>query len=192
MRRGSRGKMKRKRVMKGVTKKVTSRLTKWTEEAIGLSFFQKYGQWTTSIRPCPKGSLILFVTVIKSPTTSPSICQVNLSKTVDVGMYDAMFIAGLRLPLTKLHRQLANYLGLSLSQIAPNAWRIFIGVEVIYGQLSGGNHRLTLDEFFYCYRPQQISSSKGIYHFLARKPLLRLVSDMSDSNRNWKNRYFFI
>ena len=44
MRRGSRGKMKRKRVMKGVTKKVTSRLTKWTEEAIGLSFFQKYGQ----------------------------------------------------------------------------------------------------------------------------------------------------
>ena len=107
-------------------------------------------------------------------------------------MYDAMFIAGLRLPLTKLHRQLANYLGLSLSQIAPNAWRIFIGVEVIQGQLSGGNHRLTLDEFFYCYRPQQISSSKGIYHFLARKPLLRLVSDMSDSNRNWKNRYFFI
>ena len=46
-------------------------------------------------------------------------------------MYDAMFIAGLRLPLTKLHRQLANYLSLSLSQIAPNAWRIFIGVEVI-------------------------------------------------------------
>ena len=25
-----------------------------------------------------------------------------------------------------------------------------------------------------------------------RKVLLRLVSDMPDSNRNWKNRYFFI
>ena len=36
-------------------------------------------------------------------------------KMSDVGMYDAMFAASLRLPLTKLHRQLANYLGLSVS-----------------------------------------------------------------------------
>ncbi|KAK9995353.1 hypothetical protein SO802_020039 [Lithocarpus litseifolius] len=52
-------------------------------------------------------------------------------KTADVGMYDAMFAAGLRLPLTALHRQLANYLGLSVSQIAPNAWRVFIGSEIL-------------------------------------------------------------
>ena len=42
-------------------------------------------------------------------------------RTVDVGMYDAMFAAGLRLPLTALHRQLADILGLSVTQIAPNA-----------------------------------------------------------------------
>ena len=42
-------------------------------------------------------------------------------RTTDVGMYDAMFAAGLRLPLTALHRQLADFLGLSVSQIAPNA-----------------------------------------------------------------------
>ena len=107
-------------------------------------------------------------------------------------MYDAMFAVGLRLPLTELYRQLANYLGLSVSQIAPNAWRIFLGAEVIWGQLSGGNRRLTLDEFFYCYKPQQITSEKGIYHFLERKMSLRLVSDMPDSNRNWKNIYFFV
>ena len=105
-------------------------------------------------------------------------------KTTDVEMYDAMFTAGLRLLLMELHHQLANYLGLSINQIAPNTWRIFIGAEVIWGQLSGGNRRLTLDEFFYYYRPQQISSSKGIYHFLVRKSPLRLVSDMLDSNRN--------
>ena len=113
-------------------------------------------------------------------------------KTVDIGMYDTMFAAWLRFPLTELHCQLANYLGLSVSQIASNAWRIFIGAEVIWGQLSGGNCQLTLDEFFYCYRPQNISSSQGIYHFLPRKTLLKLVSDMPDSNRNWKNRYFFV
>jgi len=76
-----------------------------------------------------------------------------LGKTADIGMYDAMFTTGLRLPLMELHRQLANYLGLFVSQITPNVWRIFIGVEVIWGQLSGGNHRLTLEEFFYYYKP---------------------------------------
>ena len=69
-------------------------------------------------------------------------------KTVDVGMYDAMFAAGLRLPLMALRSQLANFLGLSINQIAPNAWRIFIGVEILWGRLSGGNRQLSLDEFF--------------------------------------------
>ena len=44
-----------------------------------------------------------------------------LERTTDVGMYDAIFAAGLRLPLTALHRQLADFLGLSVTQIAPNA-----------------------------------------------------------------------
>ena len=60
-------------------------------------------------------------------------------KTADVDMYDAMFAARLRLPLTALHRQLTNFLGLSISQIAPNAWRIFIGAEILWGRISGGN-----------------------------------------------------
>ena len=105
-------------------------------------------------------------------------------RTVDVGMYDAMFATGLRLLLTALHHQLVDYLGFSVSQIAPNAWRTFIGAEVLWGSLSGGNRQLTLDEFFYCYRPHHISSSKGTYHFAVRDKDLKLVSDMPDSNRN--------
>ena len=42
-------------------------------------------------------------------------------KTADVDIYNAMFAARLRLPLMKLQCQLANYLGLSINQIAPNA-----------------------------------------------------------------------
>ena len=103
-----------------------------------------------------------------------------------------MFTTGLRLPLTALHCQLANFLGLSINQIAPNAWRIFIGAEILWGPLSGGNRQLSLNEFFYCYRPQHIVSSQGIYHFAAWKKGLRLVSDMPDSNRNYKGRYFFV
>ena len=52
---------------------------------------------------------------------------------MNVGMYDAMFAASLRLPLMELHRYLAKYLVLFVSQIAPNAWRIFLGAEVIWG-----------------------------------------------------------
>ena len=109
-----------------------------------------------------------------------------------MGMYDTMFAAGLRLPLTALHRQLADFLSLSVTQIALNAWRTFIGAEILWGRLSGGNHQLSLDEFFYYYRPHHIASSKGTYHFNARDKNLRLVSDMPDSNRNWKSRYFFV
>ena len=76
------GEMRRKRVMKGVTKKVTSWLTRWTEEVVDLLFFQKYGRWTTSTRPCPRGSLIPSRTVIKSPTTSQFVCQVNLRNVI--------------------------------------------------------------------------------------------------------------
>jgi len=74
-------------------------------------------------------------------------------KSFDVGFYEAVFIAGLRLPFTTLHRWLASYLGMSVSQIALNAWRIFIGAEVLWGQYSGGNRSLTLEEFFHCYKP---------------------------------------
>ena len=39
----------------------------------------------------------------------------------DVGFYEISFIAGLRMPLTFLHRQLVSYMGVSICQIAPNA-----------------------------------------------------------------------
>ena len=62
-----------------------------------------------------------------------------MGRIADVGKYNAMFVAGLRLPLTALHRQLVDFLGLSVSQIAPNAWRTFIGAKILWGSLSGGN-----------------------------------------------------
>ena len=86
-------------------------------------------------------------------------------KTENVGMYDAMFVAGLRLPLTTLHCQLVNFLGLSISQIAPNAWKIFIRAEILWGCLSGGNRQLSLDESFIAidlstsFRPKKYTTS---------------------------------
>ena len=69
----------------------------------------------------------------------------------NVRMYEQMFKARFRLPLSALYRRLAQYLGLAITQIFPNTWRIFLGVEVLYGVLSKGNRRLTVEEFFHYY-----------------------------------------
>ena len=103
-----------------------------------------------------------------------------------------MLKAGLRFPLSALHRRLLQYLGLAITQISLNAWRVFLGVEVLYGVLSNRALRMMVEEFFHYYHPSEITQSKGMYSFLPRSLLLRLVCETPDSNRNWKSRYFFI
>lgn len=61
-----------------------------------------------------------------------------MGESCEVGFYEATFIAGLRLPFSYLYHQLVDYMGVSVCQIAPNAFRIFICTKVLWGQLSGG------------------------------------------------------
>ena len=58
--------------------------------------------------------------------------------------------------------------------------------------MSGGNLQLTLDKFFYCYRPHHTASSKGTYHFSVKEKDLKLVFDMPDSNKTGKVGFFFV
>ena len=110
----------------------------------------------------------------------------------DVGIYEQMLKAGPRFPLSILHHRLLQYLGLSVTHISPNAWRIFLSVEVLYGAMSDGARRLTVKEFFHYYRPAEVSRSKGMYNFTPRSPLVRLICENPYSNRDWKSRYFFL
>ena len=80
-----------------------------------------------------------------------------------VGVYEQMLKAGLRFSLSSLHRELLKYLGLSINQISPNTWRVFIAIEVLYGAMSNGARRLTVREFLHCYHPDEIAQSKGMY-----------------------------
>ena len=109
-----------------------------------------------------------------------------------VRVYEQMLKAGLRFPLSSLHHQLLQYLGLVVTQISPNAWKVFLSVEVLYWVMSDEARRLTVKEFFHCYRTDEIAQSKGMYSFVPRSLLLRLVCETSYSNRNWKSRYFFM
>ena len=109
-----------------------------------------------------------------------------------VGIYEQVLKAGLRFPLSTLHRELLHYLGLSVTQISPNAWRVFIAMEILYGAWSNGERRLTVREFLHCYRPDEISGSRGMYSFASRSSLLKVIFETPDSNRDWKSRYFFL
>ena len=107
-------------------------------------------------------------------------------------MYEQVFKAGLRFPLNSLKRELLWHLGLSVSQISPNAWRVFIAMEVLYGAMSDGARSLTVQEFLHCYRPDEIDKSKGMYSFIPRKSVLKVIYETPDSNRDWKSCYFFL
>ena len=107
-------------------------------------------------------------------------------------MYKQMLKAGLRFPLSTLHRELLNYLGLSITQISPNAWRVFIAMEILYGAMTDGARRLMVREFLYCYRPDEIDRSRGMYSFASKSPLLKAIFETPNSNRDWKSRYFFL
>ena len=58
--------------------------------------------------------------------------------------------------------------------------------------MSNGAGRLMVEEFFHCYHPAEVTQSKGMYNFTPRSPLLRLICENPDSNRDWKSRYFFL
>ena len=110
----------------------------------------------------------------------------------DVGVYEQALKAGLRFPLNTLKRELLQHLGLSVSQISPNAWRVFIAMEVLYGAMFGSSRSLTVQEFLHCYRPDEIDKSRGMYSFAPRKSVLKVIYETPDSNRDWKSRYFFL
>ena len=103
-----------------------------------------------------------------------------------------MLKAGLRFPLSTLYRELLKYLGLSVTQVSPNAWRVFIVMEILYGAMTDDARRLTVREFLHCYCPDKIDKSRGMYSFANRNPLLKVIFKTPDSNRDWKSRYFFL
>ena len=110
----------------------------------------------------------------------------------DVGVYEQVLKVGLRFPLNSLHHELLKYLGLFVNQISLNAWRVFIAMEDLYGAMSNGAKLLTVQEFLHCYRPNEIDKSKGMYSFIPRKSVLKVIYETPDSNRDWKSRYFFL
>ena len=65
-------------------------------------------------------------------------------------------------------------------------------MEVLYEAMSDGSKSLTLREFLHYYRPDEIDKSRGMYSFVPRKSVLKVIYETPDSNRDWKSHYFFL
>ena len=64
-------------------------------------------------------------------------------------------------------------------------------MEILYGAMTDNARRLMVREFLHCYRPDEIHRSGGMYSFASRSPLLKVIFETPNSNRDWKSRYFF-
>ena len=57
-------------------------------------------------------------------------------------------------------------------------------MEVLYEAMSNGARMLTVWKFLHCYRLDEIDKSKGIYSFVPRKSVLKVIFKTPDSNRD--------
>ena len=102
----------------------------------------------------------------------------------DVGMYEQMLKAGLRFPFKCSSPSSSPVSWIGHHPNLFEAWRVFLGEKVLYEVMIDGARRMTVEEFFHCYRPFEITQLKGMYSFVPRSPLHRLVCDNRNSNRN--------
>ena len=65
-------------------------------------------------------------------------------------------------------------------------------MEILYGAMSNSGRSLTVREFLHCYHMDEIDKSRGVYSFVPKSLLLKLIYETLDSNRYWKSCYFFL
>ena len=99
---------------------------------------------------------------------------------------------GFKLPLNAFAKELPVRLGLGICQFNPNAWRLVISMQILWRKVFGGDYPLTMDEFFFCYKPSEINQSLGFYQFIARGKYCRLIKSLASSDGNWKTEFIFV
>ena len=57
-------------------------------------------------------------------------------------------------------------------------------MEILYGAMTEGARSLTVREFLHYYRPDEIDKSRGVYSFVPRSSLLKVIYETLDSNRD--------
>ena len=101
-----------------------------------------------------------------------------------IGIYEAYLLGRLRLPLNAFARKLLTMLGLGVCQLNPNTWRLIVSMQVLWREVFEGDRPLTVDKFFFCYKPSEINQSQGFYQFTTKGSDCKLIKSLVSSNRN--------
>jgi len=101
-----------------------------------------------------------------------------------IGVYEAYFLGGLRLPLNAFSRELLVRFGLGVCQFNLNVWKLIVSMQILWRKVFGGDRPLTVDKFLYCYKPSEIHQSLSFYPFTARGTNCRLIKSLASSGRN--------
>ena len=65
-------------------------------------------------------------------------------------------------------------------------------MQVLWREALERNLPITVDEFFYYYKPAEIKQSTSFYQFLSRGPQFSLIKGYSSFDRLWKTEFFII
>jgi len=104
-------------------------------------------------------------------------------------VFEDTFLAGLRLPLHPVARDLLIFLGIAPGQLAPNGWRFLMGAIYFWPQYFG--FELTLAEFLWVYRPFGLAGDPGFFSLSAR-PGKKIIVKAPSNNKGWKNKFFHV
>jgi hypothetical protein len=107
----------------------------------------------------------------------------------DIVIYEKMLTVGLRLPFPDIAREMVLYLGVSPSQIAPNAWRYLFASFILWRTVLEA--RMMITEFFNIYRVNY--KREGVVEFTVwENPIFIFLSQSYSNNRGWRSEFFTV